>query len=143
MASRPRRCSVSRQSCGVDVDQLEQLETDKGAWFVYRSVKPGQPIAALLPEIVAEALKALPIPKPMRWSDHDYSFVRPVHWLVMLHGSEIVDGEVLGLSSGRKSRGHRFMHPQPIHVAGCRQLGGCHARGQGAGRSGRAPPAHS
>lgn len=104
------------QSCGVSVDQLEKLETDKGAWFVYRSIKPGQPVAALLPEIVAEALKGLPIPKPMRWSDHDYSFVRPAHWLVMLHGSEIVDGDVLGLASGRKSRGHRFMHPQPIHV---------------------------
>jgi glycyl-tRNA synthetase beta chain len=62
-------------------------------------------------------LKGLPIPRPMRWADHDYSFVRPVHWLVILHGAEIVDGEVLGLHSGRKSRGHRFMHPQPIHVA--------------------------
>ena len=104
------------QSCGVEVDALQTLETDKGAWFVYRSIKPGQPVAELLPEIVAEALKALPIPKPMRWADHDYSFVRPVHWLVMLHGADIVDGEVLGLASGRKSRGHRFMHPQPIHV---------------------------
>ncbi|OZB61903.1 MAG: glycine--tRNA ligase subunit beta [Lysobacterales bacterium 14-68-21] len=104
------------QSCGVEVDALEKLETDKGAWFVYRSVKPGQPVAALLPEIVTEALKALPIPKPMRWADHDYSFVRPAHWLVILHGADIVDGEVLGLKSGRKSRGHRFMHPQPIHV---------------------------
>ncbi|HET6434051.1 glycine--tRNA ligase subunit beta [Dyella sp.] len=104
------------QSCGVPVEQLERLETDKGAWFVYRSVRPGQATATLLPELVAEALKALPIPKPMRWADHDYSFVRPVHWLVMLHGSTIVDGDVLGLHSGRKSRGHRFMHPQPIHV---------------------------
>jgi glycyl-tRNA synthetase beta chain len=105
------------QSCGVEVSQLEKLETDKGAWFVWRTVKPGQSLAALLPEIVDEALKALPIPRPMRWADHDYSFVRPVHWLVMLHGAEIVDGEVLGLTSGRKSRGHRFMHPKPVHVA--------------------------
>ncbi|MGN6655884.1 MAG: glycine--tRNA ligase subunit beta, partial [Rhodanobacter sp.] len=105
------------QSCGVDVGQLEKLETDKGAWFVWRAVKPGRPLAALLPEIVDEALKALPIPRPMRWADHDYSFVRPVHWLVILHGADIVDGEVLGLASGRKSRGHRFMHPQPVHVA--------------------------
>lgn len=104
------------QSCGVAVDALEKLETDKGAWFVHRSVNPGQAVATLLPEIVAEALKSLPIPKPMRWSDHDYSFVRPVHWLVVLHGADIVDGEVLGLNSGRKSRGHRFMHPKPIHV---------------------------
>ncbi|CAM5393806.1 Glycine--tRNA ligase beta subunit OS=Rhodanobacter lindaniclasticus OX=75310 GN=glyS PE=3 SV=1 [Rhodanobacter lindaniclasticus] len=105
------------QSCGVDVSQLEKLETDKGAWFVWRAVKPGQPLTALLPEIIDETLKALPIPRPMRWADHDYSFVRPAHWLVILHGADIVDGEVLGLTSGRKSRGHRFMHPQPVHVA--------------------------
>jgi len=104
-------------SCGVAVDQLEKLETDKGAWFVWRAVKPGQPLAALLPEIIDEALKALPIPRPMRWADHDYSFVRPVHWLVILHGADIIDAQVLGLTSGRKSRGHRFMHPQPVHVA--------------------------
>ncbi|WP_426661033.1 glycine--tRNA ligase subunit beta [Rhodanobacter aciditrophus] len=104
-------------SCGVDVAQLDKLETDKGAWFVFRAVKPGQTLAALLPEIVDEALKNLPIPRPMRWADHDYAFVRPAHWLVMLHGADIVDGEVLGLRSGRKSRGHRFMHPQPVHVA--------------------------
>ncbi|MGC1547127.1 MAG: glycine--tRNA ligase subunit beta [Rhodanobacter sp.] len=104
------------QSCGVTVEQLEKLETDKGAWFVFRAVKPGQPVAALLPEIVEEALKGLPIPRPMRWANHDYSFVRPAHWLVMLHGADIVDGEMLGLKSGRKSRGHRFMHPQLMHI---------------------------
>ncbi|MDQ6647934.1 MAG: glycine--tRNA ligase subunit beta [Pseudomonadota bacterium] len=104
-------------SCGVTVEQLEKLETDKGAWFVWRATKPGLATAILLPEIIDEALKALPIPRPMRWADHDYSFVRPVHWLVIVHGAEIIDGSVLGLQSGRKSRGHRFMHPQPIHVA--------------------------
>ena len=104
------------QSCGVEVDQLEKLQTDKGAWFVFRAVKPGQALAALVPEIVEEALKSLPIPRPMRWADHDYAFVRPVHWLVMLHGADIIDGEVLGMRSGRKSRGHRFMHPNPVHV---------------------------
>jgi glycyl-tRNA synthetase beta chain len=105
------------QSCGVAVEQLQKLETDKGAWFVWRAIKPGQATSSLLPEIIDEARKALPIPRPMRWADHDYSFVRPVHWLVILHGAEIVDGEVLGLKSGRKSRGHRFMHPQQVHLA--------------------------
>lgn len=104
------------QSCGVDVGQLERLETDKGAWFVHRASKQGQPTAALIPEIVAEALKGLPIPKAMRWGDHDYTFVRPTHWLVMLHGTEVIDGEILGQKSGRMSRGHRFHHPQPVHI---------------------------
>ena len=56
------------QSCGVEVGQLEKLETDKGAWFVWRTLKPGQTVASLLPEIIDEALKALPIPRPMRWA---------------------------------------------------------------------------
>ncbi|MDR6937831.1 glycine--tRNA ligase subunit beta [Luteibacter sp. 3190] len=105
------------QSCGVDVAALETLETDKGAWFVYRAVKAGQPTAALLPEIVTESLKSLPIPKAMRWGDRDDTFVRPVHTLLMLHGADIVEGEILGLKSGRISNGHRFHHPQPVHVA--------------------------
>jgi glycyl-tRNA synthetase beta chain len=63
------------------------------------------------------ALAALPVPRPMRWGAHEHAFVRPVHWLVMLHGDQVVDGEVLGLSAGRMSRGHRFHHPQPVHVA--------------------------
>jgi glycyl-tRNA synthetase beta chain len=53
----------------------------------------------------------------MRWADHGHAFVRPAHWLVMLHGADVIDGEVLGIHSGRQSRGHRFMHPQPVHVA--------------------------
>ena len=104
------------QSCGVEVGHLEKLETDKGAWFVHRANKQGLPTAALIPEIVAEAVKALPIPKPMRWGDHDYAFVRPTHWLVMLHGTQVVEGEILGQTSGRMSRGHRFHHPQPVHI---------------------------
>ena len=105
------------RSCGVEVEALEQLETDKGAWFVYRDNKPGQSTAELLPQILTDTLKHLPIPRPMHWSDHDYSFVRPVHWLVMLHGAEVIDAQLLGLVSGRHSHGHRFHHPKPVHVA--------------------------
>ena len=104
-------------SCGTTVEQLQKLETDKGAWYVFRSEQPGQPLAALLPEVIAEALKNLPVPKPMRWGDHDYAFVRPVHWLVILHGSEVIAADILGLSSGRDSRGHRFHHNKAVPVA--------------------------
>ncbi|NII12219.1 glycine--tRNA ligase subunit beta [Oleiagrimonas sp. C23AA] len=107
-----RALSGFAASCGVEVEALETLATDKGEWFVYRATKPGQPIEALVPEIVVEALKGLPIPKPMRWSDHDYAFVRPAHWLVMLHGETVIEGRVLGLDAGRVTHGHRFHHPQ-------------------------------
>ncbi|MDQ2972193.1 MAG: glycine--tRNA ligase subunit beta [Pseudomonadota bacterium] len=104
------------QKIGVEWTQLERASDVKGERFVYRATRPGQMTATLLPSIVDEALTALPIPRPMRWDNHEYSFVRPVHWLVMLHGDRVIDGEVLGLKSGRQSRGHRFMHPQPVHI---------------------------
>ena len=102
---------------GLEVEALSRVSDARGERFVARSEKPGEATAALVPAIVAEALKALPIPRPMRWGDHDYAFVRPVHWLVMLHGAEVIDGELLGLSSGRMSWGHRFLHPRPVHIA--------------------------
>jgi glycyl-tRNA synthetase beta chain len=113
-----RALSGFAASCGVDISALERLETDKGAWFVYRATQPGKPTAALLPAILADALKALPIPKPMRWGDHEFAFVRPAHWLLMLHGTEVIPGEMFGLSSGRQSRGHRFHHAGPVDIAG-------------------------
>jgi len=102
---------------GIGVEALQKITDAKGERFVARSEKPGQPTAALVPEIVREALAALPIPKPMRWGGHDYSFVRPAHWLVLLHGADVIDGEVLGLRSGRQSRGHRFHYAKPVHIA--------------------------
>jgi len=114
----PSRALVGfAQSCGVDVSALEKLQTDKGEWFVFRAVKAGQPTAELVPDLVRDALKALPIPRPMRWGDRDDTFVRPVHWLVMLLGAEVVPGTILGMESGRQSRGHRFMHPRNVHIA--------------------------
>ena len=99
------------QKNGVAVDALGRSTDAKGERFVARSEKPGASTASLLPEIVAEALKALPVPKPMRWGARELAFVRPAHWLVMLHGEQVVDGEVLGLKADRMSRGHRFHAP--------------------------------
>jgi len=102
---------------GLAVEQLQRVSDAKGERFVARSEKPGQATAALLQDIVAEALKALPIPKPMRWGDHDFAFVRPMHWLIILHGDTVVDAEIFGIKSSRESRGHRFHHPQAVAIA--------------------------
>ena len=101
---------------GVEWTRLDRASDAKGERFVHRSVAPGRTTAELVPEIVRETAAALPIPKPMRWGDHDFAFVRPVHWLAMLHGDQVIAGELLGLKSGRQSRGHRFMHPAPVHL---------------------------
>lgn len=104
------------RSCGVEVEQLERLESDKGSWWVHRTLQAGQTTAALVPAIVNKALADLPIPKRMRWGSGTAEFVRPVHWVVMLLGEALVPGEILGIMAGRETRGHRFHHPHPIYL---------------------------
>src|SRR3546814_929785 len=100
----------------VDWSALERTTDNKGERFVHRSVKPGVATRALLPEILREAVAAMPIPKPMRWGDHDHAFARPLHWLVLLLGEDVVEGELLGIKADRMSRGHRFMHDKPVWI---------------------------
>ncbi|WP_217538951.1 glycine--tRNA ligase subunit beta [Stenotrophomonas sp. GbtcB23] len=102
---------------GIDWTALERTSDAKGERFVHRSVTPGARTAALLPEILAEAIAAMPIPKPMRWGSHAYGFARPVHWLVLLHGKDVIEADVLGLKSDRMSRGHRFMHDKTVWLS--------------------------
>jgi glycyl-tRNA synthetase beta chain len=104
-------------SCGVTVDKLERLHTDKGAWFVHRSVSPGAALPALVPEILEEAVRGMPIPKPMRWGGHEHAFARPVLWLLALHGERVIDMQLLGVKADRMTRGHRFYADKPLWVA--------------------------
>lgn len=102
------------KNCGVPVQELERLTTDKGAWLVYRGTERGAATTRLLGDIVNQAIAALPIPKRMRWGARTVEFVRPVHSVVLLYGEEVVPVEVLGLAAGRVTFGHRFHSPRPI-----------------------------
>lgn len=104
-------------SCGVSVEQLQKLETDKGSWFVHRAIQAGRATVEVIPEVFAEALAALPIAKPMRWGAHDYAFLRPVHWLVALLDEHVVPMQAFGQASGRLTYGHRFHAPEAISLA--------------------------
>jgi glycyl-tRNA synthetase beta chain len=101
---------------GIDWTTLEKTTDNKGERFVHRAVTPGARTAELLPEILKEALSGMPIPKPMRWGDHDYGFARPAHWLVLLLGDTVVDAEVFGIKADRMSRGHRFHHEKTVWI---------------------------
>jgi glycyl-tRNA synthetase beta chain len=104
-------------SCGVGVDQLQQVDGPKGRVLMFVGTKKGEATAALLPGIVKASLDALPIAKRMRWGAGDAEFVRPVHWAVMLFGTTVVECEILGVSAGKHSRGHRFHAPAPLAIA--------------------------
>jgi glycyl-tRNA synthetase beta chain len=105
------------RSCGTRVDQLSALETKKGSWLVYQVHEQGQPAAALLPSIAEQALNKLPIPKRMRWGASEAQFVRPVHWLVFIHGGKVVDCNLLDAQADCITYGHRFHHPAPITLS--------------------------
>ncbi|MEL0084136.1 MAG: glycine--tRNA ligase subunit beta, partial [Gammaproteobacteria bacterium] len=105
------------RSCGVAPQQLETLSTDKGEWLVYRNLQPGSLTADLVPEMVLESVRQLPIDRRMRWGAGEGEFVRPVHWLVALLGSEIIEFELFGVAAGDSSRGHRFHANHPISLA--------------------------
>lgn len=97
------------KSCGVEVDQLDRIETDKGERLGYTIAQKGQPLSELIEEMLNSALKKLPISKPMRWGNSSAQFIRPVHWTVLLHGSSVLEATILDTKTGNVSRGHRFM----------------------------------
>ena len=96
------------RSVGFEVTQLQTQKTDKGEWLYCQINKSGKTAQELLPGCVENALKALPIPKRMRWGALEAEFIRPVKWLVMLLGSEVVEAEILSVKADRFTLGHRF-----------------------------------
>jgi len=105
------------QKAGVEWTTLARTTDAKGERFVHRTAGEGAATVELLQQILQEAIAAMPIPKPMRWGAHDHAFARPVHWLVVLFGDEVVEAQVLGVRADRMSRGHRFMHDKPVWIA--------------------------
>ncbi len=108
------------RNCAVEVAQLERFVTDKGSWLLFRGIERGAATASLLGPLIDQAITALPIARRMRWGSRSVEFVRPVHGVVLLHGEDIVPVNVLGLESGRTTRGHRFHAPKPITLKSAR-----------------------
>ena len=113
----PTRAAIAfAKKCGVDVNSLEREKSETGEWLTFQHVETGLPAVDLVPGIVQAALDGLPIRRRMRWGDREKEFVRPVHWVVMLYGKDVISGSVLGIEAGRLTRGHRFHAPDPIDI---------------------------
>ncbi|MCF2828658.1 MULTISPECIES: glycine--tRNA ligase subunit beta [unclassified Pseudoalteromonas] len=104
------------RGCGIDINDAERLETDKGTWLLHKAKVEGQQTLALLSDVINKALAKLPIPKPMRWGANKTQFIRPVHTVAALLGSQQVEGEVLGKTISNELQGHRFHHPERVRV---------------------------
>ncbi|MCG6861621.1 MAG: glycine--tRNA ligase subunit beta [Chromatiaceae bacterium] len=105
------------RSCGVSIEELQQEDTPKGVWLVYRQVQPGRSTTLIIVDMIEHALETLPIPKRMRWGDQDYQFVRPVHWVAIVFGDEPVKGHLFGIEASGSTHGHRFHAPGAISIS--------------------------
>jgi len=115
---RPTRAAFAfAESCGTSVEALERLDEGKGTFLFFVGTRAGEPAVRLLPGLVQSALEQLPIPRRMHWGSGEALFVRPVHWVVMLYGHDVVPATLLGIPAGRHTRGHRFHAPKPISLA--------------------------
>ncbi len=117
-AGQPTRAALAfAESCGSTVEALQKLDEGKGTFLFFVGTKPGARAVELLPGLVQAALDALPIPRRMHWGSGTALFVRPVHWVVMLFGKDLVPATLLDTPAGHLTRGHRFHAPRPIRIA--------------------------
>jgi glycyl-tRNA synthetase beta chain len=117
-AGRATRAALAfAESCGTEVGKLERIDEGKGTFLFFTGRRAGARTVELLPALAQAALDALPIPRRMHWGSGTALFVRPVHWLVMLYGTEVVPATLLETVSGRETRGHRFLAPRPLAIA--------------------------
>ena len=101
---------------GIKPAELKTERRDEGEWVVHETMRPGQSIAELLPEMLLRAATNLPLPNRMRWDDTEAAFLRPIRNLVVLHGGRVVGMELFGLQAGRVTCGHRQHAPGPHRI---------------------------
>ncbi len=111
-----KACLGFAKSCATTVEQLSRLKTDKGEWLSFTQEIKGQPSIKLIPDIIRKSIIQLPIAKRMRWGASNTEFVRPVHWAVLMYGTHIIETNILGLTTGNLTQGHRFHAPEAITV---------------------------
>ena len=86
--------------------------------YVYAVVhETGKETAELLKTLLPELICALSFPNNMRWGSLEFKFIRPIRWLVALFDSEVIPFEVANVTSGRVSRGHRFLSQGDFSIA--------------------------
>jgi glycyl-tRNA synthetase beta chain len=101
---------------GIDPSALSRIETEKGVYAGFRRAIGERTLEQAILATLPAAVTAMSFPKTMRWGLGTHRFVRPVHWVVALHGGDVVHLELLGAVAGSASDGHRFLAPGPVTI---------------------------
>lgn len=103
---------------GVEPAALQKIAGEKGDYAAVQIEEAGKPTAEVLLELAPELCQRISFPKSMRWGEGDFSFGRPIHWILALLDDDVVPFEFASLKAGRKTRGHRFLAPAEFEVGG-------------------------
>ena len=115
----PTKAAISfAQKHGCTPDEIGFIETPKGEYLYVKRRIPGKPTSEVLKEVLPDLIAGIPWPKSMRWGDVNFSFVRPIHWILCILNGEVIPFEIAGVKSGNITYGHRFMAPHPVEVSG-------------------------
>lgn len=110
------------RSTGLSKDQLEIRDDKKGQVYFAVVEKAGRAATEIVAEVLDHAIRNFPWPKSMRWGAGSLRWVRPLHSILAIlsdeAGATVVPLEVDGITAGDTTRGHRFMAPEVIRVAG-------------------------
>jgi glycyl-tRNA synthetase beta chain len=113
--------TIAATNFGVDISKLKRMEDKKGIFLMHQTVIPGKKTDELLPEIIINSIKKLPLKKSMNWGENTGPFVRPIHWITAIFGYETIKIEIFGIQSSNKTYGHRFHHPKTITIIESKQ----------------------
>lgn len=111
-----KACEGFARSLNISPNELTTIKTPEGEWVGFQQTIKGKTITSVVPDIIQNALNALPIPKRMRWGDGKMAFIRPVHSIILLYGNKVIPAEILGIKAGRKTEGHRFLSKGWINI---------------------------
>jgi glycyl-tRNA synthetase beta chain len=104
------------QSCQTTKDKLVMRVLKGKEYYYFTQIQAGQKTYDLLPAMLDESVAKLSIAKGMRWGNRESVFVRPVHWLVALLGSKIINLSMFDLNSGNETSGLRFSQTQTLTI---------------------------
>lgn len=104
------------KSQGVNVEDLVVEEFNGGTYvFAVKKIE-GRESKEFLREMIPTIIKQMNFKKSMRWRDENFSFIRPIRWIVSLLDYEVIEFEVAGVASGRITRGHRILSKDKIEL---------------------------
>ncbi|MDD5622221.1 MAG: glycine--tRNA ligase subunit beta [Actinomycetota bacterium] len=100
------------RSLNLRVSDLEEIEIKgKGLYLGKRITEEGKKTKDLLGDILKDSLLSMSFSKQMTWSDYDMKFVRPIRWILALYNNEIIRFNIINLTSGNVTFGHRTLGP--------------------------------